>query len=481
MSIADRTLQEGLRTSEKIKIILVLAMPAVIENFFQTLLGFVDTLFVAQVGLEEVTAVGVTNAILAIYFAVFMAIGVGVNVLMANARGEGNDRRATKIAQQGIIQAIIVGLFLGVITLFFAENLIRLLGVEPEVLQLATVYFQILAIPSIIMALMFVLSSILRGTGDTKSPMKAVIIANVVNMVFDYLLIFGFLFIPPLGIVGAAIAGVLARVVGVGMLLYYVRKNDSIDLKKKRFRFNLQDQKDLLGLGAPAAGERLAMRIGQVVYFGFIVGLGTSTFSAHQIAGNIETFSYMIAYGFAAAATIIVGRLVGAKQYEQAKSYAKLIALISAGFMVFMGILLFIFGEWMGSFFTDDPVVQAEIGTALKIAAFFQPFLAILLILTGAFQGARNTKYPMYLTTVGMWLIRTVFVYVLAIQFELGIAGVWLAIGIDIVIRAAVLWYRVETNRWIKPEKKRSRKEELRCHCDPQTKQAQMSGCVNNY
>lgn len=97
-------------------------MPAVIENFFQTLLGFVDTLFVAQVGLEEVTAVGVTNAILAIYFAVFMAIGVGVNVLMANARGEGNDRRASKIAQQGMIQAVIVGLFLGFITLFFLQK-----------------------------------------------------------------------------------------------------------------------------------------------------------------------------------------------------------------------------------------------------------------------------------------------------------------------------------------------------------------------
>ncbi|GAK12833.1 MATE family efflux transporter [Geomicrobium sp. JCM 19039] len=481
MNMADRVLEEGLKTTDKIKIILIIAMPAVIENFFQMLLGFVDTLFVAQIGLEEVTAVGVTNAILAIYFAIFMAIGVGVNVLMANAIGDGNQKRAFTIAQQGIIQATIVGVLLGMATLLFAEQMIQVLGVTQQVLEIATVYFQVLAVPSILMALMFVFSSILRGTGDTRAPMKAVIGANIVNMFLDYVLIFGFLFIPPLGIVGAALAGVLSRIAGTAMLLYYMKRNSSLSFTRSQFRFNGKDQKALLSLGAPAAGERLAMRIGQVVYFGFIVALGTTTFSAHQIAGNIETFSYMIAYGFAAAATILVGRLVGAQRYEQAKQYAKLIAIISAVFMVGMGALLFIFGGTIGQLFTDDPVVIQEIGTALMIAAFFQPFLAIVLTLTGAYQGARNTKFPMYLTTIGMWVVRTVAVYVLAVQLNWGIAGVWVAIGLDIVIRAIVLWYRVETDRWIKPEKEVSEKEELRCRCNPQVKHAHVSGCVNNY
>ncbi|CEI83002.1 MATE family efflux transporter [Oceanobacillus oncorhynchi subsp. incaldanensis] len=481
MNVADQTLKKGLSTNDKIKIIIILAVPAVIENFFQTMLGFADTFFVAQIGLDEVSAVGVTNAILAIYFAIFMAIGVGVNVLMANATGAGDYERASKVAQQGVILTTIVGGLTGMLTLIFAEPLLSLLGVEQQVLEIGVVYFRIVAVPSILMAYMFVMSSILRGVGDTKSPMKAVIIANIVNIILDYIFIFGFLFIPALGIVGAGLAGVIARLVGTFVLILYIKKNNQIMFQKNWWRFDKVYQKELLGLGAPAAGERLAMRIGQVVYFGFIVALGTSTFAAHQIAGNIETFSYMIAYGFAAAATIIVGKQVGAGNYEEAKSYAKLISILSAVFMVFMGVLLFILGEWIGGFFSEDPVVVSEISIALKIAALFQPFLAILLILTGAYQGARNTKYPMYLTTIVMWLIRTLFVYLLAIQMQLGIAGVWVAIGIDIVIRAVVMWYRMEKDKWIKSKKKMSFKDKVECQCHPKTKQPNMNECVNNY
>ncbi|WP_368502846.1 MATE family efflux transporter (plasmid) [Alkalihalophilus sp. As8PL] len=462
-------------TKDRLKVVIVLALPAVIENFFQTMLGFVDTFFVAQLGLVEVSAVGVTNAILAIYFAIFMAVGVGVNVLMANAIGAGKPKRASHIAQQSLILATILGALTGVVTLIFAEPLLMLMGVDEAVLSTGTLYFRIVAIPSIFMSYMFVLSSILRGVGDTRSPMKATIAANVVNAVLDFVLIFGILFIPALDIVGAALATVISRIIGSALLVYYIKKSKDITFTNEDWSFDMSHQKELLNLGTPAAGERLAMRIGQVIYFGFIVALGTNTFAAHQIAGNIEVFSYMIGYGFAAVATIIVGKQIGAGDFEEAKSYAKLIALLSAGFMLPMGAGLFFLGEWIGTFFTKDPVVIAEIGIALKIAAFFQPFLAIVLILTGAFQGANNTKYPMYLTTTGMWVIRTGLVYVLAIQLEMGITGVWIAIGVDIIFRAAVLWYRLETNRWISIEVQKD------APCHPKTKQPELDDCVNNY
>ncbi|WP_396128865.1 MATE family efflux transporter [Exiguobacterium mexicanum] len=182
----------------KMKFILLLALPAVAENFFQTLLGFVDTLFVSRIGLAEVSAVGVTNAILAIYFAVFMAIGVAVNVYVANNLGSERIERARHIAQQAIVLSVVVGVTFGVVTLFFAEPLLRLMGVENDVLEAGSTYFKIVGIPSIVMALMFVLSSILRGAGDTKSPMKVSIVINVVNIVLDYMLIFGFWIIPNL-------------------------------------------------------------------------------------------------------------------------------------------------------------------------------------------------------------------------------------------------------------------------------------------
>jgi putative MATE family efflux protein len=475
MSSSDHTLDNQSSVKDKIKIIILLAMPAVAENFFQTLLGFVDTLFVSKIGLAEVSAVGVTNAILAIYFAVFMAVGVAVNVFIANFLGAGKIEKARHIAQQAILLAVLLGIVFGLITLFFAEPLLLMMGIESEVLKAGSLYFKIVGIPSIFMSLMFVLSSILRGAGDTKSPMKVSIIVNIVHVVLDYILIFGLWFIPSYGIAGAAFATVLARVIGTIFLFQYVNKTKEISFRKDYWKIDKEHQLELLSLGSPAAIERLAMRAGQIVYFGFIVALGTNTFAAHQIAGNIEVFSYMIAYGFSAAATTLVGRYMGANNYCEAKEYARLSTFIAVAFMSLFGLLLFLFGEWAGSLFTGNQTVIGEIDVALKIAAVFQPFLAVMLVLTGAYQGANNTKFPMYLTIIGMWAIRTGAVYVLAITFDWGLAGVWIAIGLDIIFRAIVLWVRFKRDRWA------SKTKEKIAECHPRTRNAQLSKSVNNY
>ncbi|WP_409250730.1 MATE family efflux transporter [Bacillus sp. SCS-153A] len=464
-------------TSARLKLIIVLAVPAVIENLFQTVLGFVDTYFVSKIGLSAVSAVGVTNAVLAIYFALFMAIGVAANVRIANFRGAGFEEKARHISQQSIVLSVIFGLLTGVITLLFAEPLLRLMGIEDEVLQQGALYFRIVGIPSIFMSLMFVLSAILRGAGDTRSPMITSIIINIVNAGLDYVLIFGFMFIPELGITGAALATVISRAVGSVLLFYFINRTAILKFRRDYWKLDKGHLMELTTLGAPAAGERLVMRAGQIVYFGFVVALGTNAFAAHQIAGNVEVFSYMIGYGIATAATILVGQHIGAGNHEEARIYTKLSAYLAFGFMAVLGAVLFFFGDWAGSFFTEDQEVINDIGTALKISGVFQPFLAVLLIMTGAFQGANNTKFPMYLTAVGMWAIRTLLVYVLAITLDWGLAGVWIAIGIDIAVRAVVLVIQFQRGKWMALEKA----PEPESHCHPQTSKENMSACANNY
>lgn len=462
---------------ERIKLIIILAIPAVIENFFQTVLGFVDTYFVSKIGLAAVSAVGVTNAILAIYFALFMAIGVAANVRIANFLGANLPEKARHISQQSIVLSIVFGLFTGVLTVLFAEPFLRLMGIDDDVLELGALYFRIVGIPSIFMSMMFVLSAILRGAGDTKSPMYVSIIINVVNAILDYVLIFGFLFIPEMGIVGVAMATVFSRLVGSILLIFYINRTKVLTFRKDYWKPDKGHLMELTTLGAPAAGERLLMRAGQIVYFGFVVALGTNAFAAHQIAGNVEVFSYMIGYGFATVATILVGQQIGAGRYDEAKHYVKLLTYLSFGSMAILGVLLFFLGDWAGSFFTEDEAVIKDIGTALKISGVFQPFLAVLLILTGAFQGANNTKFPMYLTAVGMWAVRTLLVYVLAIMLEWGLAGVWIAIGIDIALRAVVLFVQFMRGKWMALE----RVPEPETNCHPQTNKENMSACANNY
>jgi putative MATE family efflux protein len=439
--------------SQILKTIFLLAMPAVIENFFQTILGFVDTLFVSKLGLIEVSAVGVTNAILAVYFAIFMSIGISANVLVAKHLGAGNKEKAKEISHQSILLATIIGLLFGFISYFFAEPLLRLMGVEKNVLDPAISYFQIVATPSIFISLMFVLGSILRGNGDTTTPMKISIYINLIHIGLDYIFIFGFFMIPALGLEGAAYATVIARLLGVIGLSFYLIKDKKVALDPFYWKFKKEIQWNIITLGTPAAGERLVMRIGQVLYFGIIIALGTNTFAAHQIAGNIEVFSYMIGYGFATAATTLVSQKLGANDLDGAKRYANLSIVSGAIFMTFFGILLFVFGEWSAHFFTDNLTVVQQIKTALQIDAFIQPVLAVVLILTGIYQAAENTKFPMYTTTIGIWVIRTLGVYILGVHFDWGISGVWIAIGLDNLFRAIWLWYFYQNHRWLKNSK----------------------------
>lgn len=434
LTIGDTT------NKQKVTIILALAVPAMIENMLQTIVGFVDTLFVSKLGLVEVAAVGVTNAILAVYLAVFMAMGVGTSSLIAKRVGAGHLAEAKAIARQSAWISAILGIVCGIVTLFFAEPLLRIMGAEPSVLADGVVYFRIVAIPAVFIALMTVFGSILRAAGDTKTPMKVGIWINLIHIVLDYLFIFGIFGMTGWGIAGAAWATVIVRVIGTIALYVYIRKS------KLSFSFGKGTSNEftlpLLRLSTPAAAERLIMRFGQVLYFGLIVRIGTDVYAAHMIAGNIEIFSYMPGYGLAIAATTLVGQHLGANRREDAYRYGMLTAGIAVVFMSLVGVLLFVFSPLAASWFTGQADVIHMVTTALRIDAFAQPFLAIGLVVAGALQGAGDTKSPMYSTAIGMWFIRVAGVYMLCLYVGMGIAGVWLSIAIDLIIRAVYLLLR---------------------------------------
>lgn len=433
--------EQNTTNKQKIRVILALAVPAMIENILQTIVGFVDTLFVSKIGLVEVTAVGIANAILAVYMAIFMALGTGTSALIARSVGAKDFEKAKSIAKQATWIAILIGLLFGLISLFFAEPLLKIMGAEPNVLEVAVTYFRIVAVPSVFISLMFVFGSILRAAGDTKTPMKVSVWINIVHIVFDYLLIFGFWKFGGLGITGAAWATVIARILGTIALYRYIVKSKLHFSLFDGFSFN-DSPRSLIKLSTPAAAERLIMRLGQVLYFGLIVHIGTATYAAHTIAGNIEIFSYMPGYGLAVAATTLVGQNLGANQKKEAYSYGMLTTGIAVLFMSFIGVILYFFSPWFVIWFTTDKNVIDMVTTALRIDAFAQPALAIGLVLAGALQGAGDTKSPMYSTAVGMWVIRVIGVYILGIQMGMGIAGVWLSILIDLFVRAGYLLLR---------------------------------------
>ncbi|MGQ7334534.1 MATE family efflux transporter [Streptococcus suis] len=420
--------------------IIRLALPATIENIFQTLVGFFDTLLIAQLGLVAVTAVGLANTILNVYLAVFLAIGVGGTALIARSLGAGQKEKARQYARQTQELSIAGGIVFGFISIFFGRWMLQAMGASGSALEDAQVFFYWVGGFSLLHASMTSLGTILRATGDTVTPMKVGIITNVTNVLLDYFLIFGFGSWDGLGILGTALGTIFARLLGCYLLTREVQKSElALSFQKSRL---WKDYQELVHLTIPAALERLVMRLGQVIYFSLIVALGTTVYASHMIAGNIESFTYMPAYGLATAAAVLIGQSLGKGDISTVRKVAFLSSAYGVVIMSLLGIVLYFGAPNFAQLFTKDLEAIHQVVIALKIDAFNQPGLAVSLIMAGALQGLGDTKSPLYSTAIGMWGLRVVGVIVLGQILGWGIAGVWLSILIDLFLRAIFLTWR---------------------------------------
>lgn len=419
--------------------ILRLAVPATIENILQALVGFIDTLMIAQLGLFAVTGVGLGNNILAVYLAVFLALGIASSSLITRKLGANDEPAAKTYAAHALMFAVVTGFLLAVLTLIFGRSMLSAMGAKDEVMAAASTYFLVVGAGSIFQSLLVVSGSIVRATGDTKTPMIVNTAVNFINIGVDYILIFGLGPIPALGVLGTAIGTVVARVIGFIWMLRVIQKST---LALSLSDFTWQGSREVISLSIPAALERLVMRLGQVLYYSLIVSIGVTTYASHVIAGNIESFVYMPGYGLATAASILAGRAYGSGQPDKARMIGVRSVKIGLLIMGVGGLLLFFGSPLFATLFTDDQAAIGKVVTALRIDAFVQIPLAIGLILTGALQGIGDMKTPLLSTIIGMWGVRVIGVFFLGKQLGLDIAGIWISILIDNAIRALVLSLR---------------------------------------
>lgn len=426
------------------KKLIKLALPATVENILETSVGFIDSLMISQIGLFAVAGVGIANAVLNVYIAVFIALGIGTSSLISRYIGADNSEKAKLIAKQSLLLAIVSGLCLGLVSLLIGPQLLKLMGATEQTFNYSLQFFCIVGGGSVTIATMIILGSILRALGDTKSPMKIGLITNILNIILDYILIFGLGPLPALGVAGTAIGTLVARLLGT--ILLYRKVQSTILSFSFRSIFQRSNYQELLNLSFPAALERLVMRLGQVLYFGLIVAIGAKTYSAHSIAGSIESFVYMPAYGLATAAATLAGNSIGKKDYVETKRVAFYAVKYGVIVLSILGIGLFFGTPYIAPWFTTDAEAIKQIVIALRIDAFNQPGLAISLILAGVLQGMGDTKTPLYSTAFRMWVTRILGVILLVNILDLGIAGVWLAIGMDLYIRSLFLIYRFRRN-----------------------------------
>ena len=257
---------------------------------------------------------------------------------------------------------------------------------------------------------------------------------------------------------GLALATTVSRVVSAAILFYKLTKHRDatnsntiqIQLNKQVFLPNKEVLSNITKIALPAGMEKMFMRIGQLIYNGLIFSISTNAYVAHSVAGTIEYYSYIPAFGFAAAASTLVGISLGEKDMEKARHIVWRTWICANLIMIPLGLVYFFASPFLASQFTETVDVQNQVVQVLRLIAFFQPVLAFSNIFAGSLQGAGDTKFPMYATFFGTWIVHIGLGYLLGIHFGLGLLGIWIGYAMNNVCQSILLYFRFRGNAWTK-------------------------------
>ncbi len=443
--------------------ILRLSWPTIIEQMMFTVLNFSDTAMVGALGAVATAAVGITSTSIWLSGSVISAVSVGLSIQLAQSVGAGNYKHAKEIVGQSLLTSLVAGTLLGLVFFSLHWHLPVWLGARPEVVPHAQAYLQIISISLLFNMLSSVFSSLLRCMGDTHTPLKYNFTAIVLNVIFNFLLIFPSrdlhlfgmtipMFGAGLGVAGAA-WGTALSLAGSATLLFFslCNKNREIHLllKKEYLRPDRDILKNMIFLGVPTAMEQFISTSGQVASTRIVSTLGTVAVAANTLAVSAESLSYMPAYGVSVATTTLVSQSIGAEKKEDAMNFGKLANRLGFCAMIFVGILLFLLAEPLIRLFTQDESVIPLAAAMLRIVAIAQPLNASCSILSGALRGASDVKSPFLIGIFGMWVLRVPLALLFIFVFHWGLHGYWIAMVIDNMTKGALSIIRFRQGKWM--------------------------------
>lgn len=426
------------------KEIITRALPVALSSLLQRAVGIVDIFLVGGLGAGAIAAVGIAHLMVFICMSVFWGLSSGTTVVVAQLYGAQRKEEAGKVALMSLGLGLALSMVISLAGWNFGIRGAHFLGAETAVLQLAESYIKIIFIVFTFTALVNLFSNILYGTGDTRKPLYAIILINILHVLIAYPLVYGAWGAPKLGIMGAAIAIGISEAAGAAVLL-------GIILRKKIFHAGPVDPgllRQVIRVGFPIFGERILQQTGQMVYLKMIMLYGTAAYAAHQVGLAIESISFMPGLGFSIAITASVGRSLGAKQPRRAELLSQEANRFAVTLMAGMGLIFFFFPYALLRLFTDDTEVL-ELGTLfLKTVSILQIPLAITMVLSGTLKGAGDTKFTFFTTVVGSWGIRVPLGYLIAVVFHLPLPFVWGVMVLDWIVRMCLLIYRYRSSNW---------------------------------
>ena len=429
--------------------ILAMAAPAIIEMALNTILGVADMIMIGQmIGSGAIASVGFSNQIMYFLIFTFSAFNTGAVAMISRAHGEKDLDKMKRIAEQNVVLNLLMGIGVMGLAYLFRTEIFKIYDIEPKIFDDALIYFDYILIGFVPMFLSFAFASILRGSGDTKTPMWITGFANFLNIVGNYVLISGWSIFPEMGIGGAALSTSLSRIAALLIYIYvlYV-KNTDIQLKAKW----LMD-KYILGplfrISLPGGIEQFFMQLSFLVVGVFIAKLDTNSESLFRILIQIESLSFMPAVGISIAAATLVGKSLGEKDIQKASEIGATSSILGIIWGILVGfIFVAIPLPLLYAFTTDQTVIALGIPVMIYMA-LNQPGLNYMIVMGGALRGAGDTYKLMIYTMVRLWALFVPLSYLFILILEQGVAGLWQAEIVSILATALIIFRRFHSRKW---------------------------------
>ena len=441
-----------------------MAIPSVLESVLISMIGIADTVMVSGVGTDAVAAVGLVTQPRFLMLCFFWALSTGITAVVSRRKGEGRQQDANRSLRSTLVITLLLSLLLMAIFMPLSVPLMKFAGaVEGETLDDANTYFRIITLALPFNALSMIICAAQRGEGNTRLTMAVNITSNLVNILFNYLLIKGIGPFPELKVTGAAIATAIGLFVGFVLSVISLFNGK----RKKRFlQVSLRDRQwlekssamDVINVAKGAMVEQVAMRIGFFAYAKIVAELGTDAFAAHQIDMQFLNLSFSFADGLGIAGTALVGQMLGARRKDLAYIYGSLAQRLSFAISILIAALCVFGRAFLVDLFINEenagPLVRTMAENVMLIVAVFQPFQMLAVVASGALRGAGDVKYTARVMLLTVTVIRPV-VSILAVVLlkkyagtEAALCGAWLASLCDMTVRMVLMLRRYRNGKW---------------------------------
>lgn len=418
------------------KLIFGLAWPTMLEQLLQTAVQYLDTAMVGSLGTKATAAVGSTGTVGWLVLGTISAFGVGFIAIISQALGAGENLIAKKAAAQSVFMVITLGCAYTVVTVAISPLIPKWMNVPGDIQELAGRYFLITFSPMLFRTASIIFGTVLRASGDTKTPMRVGILVNIINVVFNFLLIYPSRTIKilskelsirgaGLGVEGAAIASTVSYIAGGILITVALFRHPEISPRGMSIKPDAKILKKCTRIAVPNMLQRFGTSFGYVVFASMINALGDVAAAAHTIANTVESAFYIPGWGMQAAAATLSGKTYGSGETEKLKSLGNTIILIEVCLMVVSGGLLFVLAEPFMHIFSKDPLVIGLGAAVLKMVALSEPFYGLPIVVEGIMQGLGQTTRPLIYNVSGMWCIRIIGTFICTKMLGMGLISAW--------------------------------------------------------